>query len=113
MSAFSLAVMTSMATAVAAATLNAAPATGSATAPGTALTIYSNAAPGAVPPELYRQPGRGTVPGYAVVRQERDLDFAKGRNAVRFTDVAALIDPTPPMRTTGGFFASKARRKFF
>jgi hypothetical protein len=60
----------------------------------TALTIYSHAAPGAVSPDLYRVPGRGTVPGYAVVRQERDLDFSKGRNAVRFTDVAALIDPT-------------------
>jgi hypothetical protein len=65
--------------------------------PGTALTIYSHAAPGAVSPELYRQPGRGTVPGYAVVRQERDLEFTKGRNAVRFTDVAALIDPTTVM----------------
>ncbi len=28
------------------------------------------------------------------MRQERDLDFSKGRNAVRFTDVAAQIDPT-------------------
>jgi hypothetical protein len=63
-------------------------------AAATALTIYSHAAPGAVSPELYRTPGRGNVPGYAVVRQERDLEFAKGRNAVRFSDVAALIDPT-------------------
>jgi hypothetical protein len=47
-----------------------------------------------VSPELYRTPGRGAVPGYAVIRQERDLDLNKGRNAVRFTDVAALIDPT-------------------
>jgi hypothetical protein len=62
--------------------------------PGTALTIYSHAAPGAVSPELLRQPGRGSVPGYAVVRQERGLEFSKGRNAVRFNDVAALIDPT-------------------
>ncbi len=43
---------------------------------------------------LYRSPGRGAVPGYAVVRQERDIDLAQGRNAVRFADVAALIDPT-------------------
>lgn len=64
------------------------------TSAGTALTIYSHAAPGAVSPELYRTSGRGTVPGYAVVRQEREFDFSKGRNAVRFTDVAALIDPT-------------------
>jgi hypothetical protein len=95
MSTISLAAKTAMAAAVAAASLNAPPgSTATPPASGTALTIYSRAAPGAVPPELYRQPGRGTVPGYAVVRQERDLDFTKGRNAVRFTDVAALIDPT-------------------
>ena len=36
---------------------------------GTALTIYSTLQPGAVPPELYRDGGRGpAVPGYAVVR---------------------------------------------
>lgn len=63
-------------------------------AAATALTIYSHAAPGAVSPELYRSPGRGNVPGYAVVRQERAIDFAQGRNTVRFSDVAALIDPT-------------------
>jgi hypothetical protein len=63
-------------------------------AAATALTIYSHAAPGAVSPELYRTPSRGSVPGYAVVRQERALDFAQGRNTVRFSDVAALIDPT-------------------
>ncbi len=95
MSTISLAAKTSMAAAVAAASLNAPPGSTATPPPsGTALTIYSRAAPGAVPPELYRQPGRGAVPGYAVVRQERDLDFTKGRNAVRFTDVAALIDPT-------------------
>lgn len=63
-------------------------------AAATALTIYSHTAPGAVSPELYRSPGRGNVPGYAVVRQDRALDFAQGRNTVRFSDVAALIDPT-------------------
>ncbi len=67
---------------------------GQATPPATALTIYSNAAPGSISPDAYRSPVRGAVPGYAVIRQERDLDLAKGRNAVRFTDVAALIDPT-------------------
>ena len=61
---------------------------------GTALTIYSSAAPGAIPPEMTRAPNRGALPGYAVVRQQRDLEFARGRNAVRFSDVAALIDPT-------------------
>ena len=91
----SLAAKTSIAAAVAAASLNAPPESSTVPASsGTALTIYSHAAPGAVSPEVYRQPGRGAVPGYAVVRQERDLEFSKGRNAVRFTDVAALIDPT-------------------
>jgi hypothetical protein len=62
---------------------------------GNALTIYSNARPGAVSPELYRGGGNGqAVPGYAVVRQQRELALNHGRNAVRFSDVAALIDPT-------------------
>lgn len=60
-----------------------------------ALTIYSNMRPGAVSPDTYRHGGHGqAVPGYAVVRQERELQLARGRNTVRFTDVAALIDPT-------------------
>jgi hypothetical protein len=63
-------------------------------ATGTALTIYSSAGAGSVPPEMYRYPGRSGVQGYAVVRQERDIDVVKGRNEVKFTDVAALIDPT-------------------
>lgn len=62
--------------------------------PATALTIYSSAAPGQLTAEALRAPGRLSLPGYAVVRQERDLDFTRGRNAVRFSDVAALIDPT-------------------
>lgn len=62
---------------------------------GNALTIYSSGRPGAVPPELYRGGGNGqTVPGYAVVRQQRELALNRGRNTVRFTDVAGLIDPT-------------------
>jgi len=62
---------------------------------GNALTIYSTARPGAISPEVYRHGGRGqAIPGYAVVRHERDLALNRGRNTVRFTDVAALIDPT-------------------
>ena len=61
---------------------------------GDALTIYSNARPGAIAPELYRQGARGQIPGYAMVRHERELQLTRGRNTVRFTDVAALIDPT-------------------
>jgi hypothetical protein len=66
----------------------------------TAVTIYSSAAPGAIPPEMYRPlpgynaPNGMAVPGYAMIRQERALNLANGRSTVKFTDVAALIDPT-------------------
>jgi hypothetical protein len=66
----------------------------------TAITIYSSAQPGAISPEYYRPlPGQGTpsamgVPGYAMVRAERDVELGVGRSQLRFTDVAALIDPT-------------------
>ncbi|HZW09916.1 MAG TPA: hypothetical protein VFF69_08430 [Phycisphaerales bacterium] len=71
----------------------------------TALTIYSSAAPGAIPPELYRpSPNAGynpyegqQLPGYAVVKQERSVELGEGRSVVRFTDVAAYIDPTTVM----------------
>jgi len=69
----------------------------------TMLTIYSTTEPGAVPPELYR-PGspssgysprfRGQIPGYAVVKQEREIDLAAGRSTIRFSEVPARIDPT-------------------
>jgi hypothetical protein len=69
--------------------------------PGVALTIYSTAQPGAVPPELYRpalgeagRPRPLEVPGYAVVRQQRTIDLQAGINVIRFSDVAAKIDPT-------------------
>jgi hypothetical protein len=73
-----------------------------AAAPGddVAITIYSSAQPGAISPEYYRPlPGQGTppamgVPGYAMVRQERAVQLGAGRSQIRFTDVAALIDPT-------------------
>ena len=59
------------------------------------LTIYSVARPGAIAADTYRQGGTGqNVPGYAVVRHERDVLLDRTRSTVRFTDVAALIDPT-------------------
>jgi len=77
------------------ATLQLAPAFAQQDTVGTALTIYSNARPGALPPEFYRGGGNSVaVPGYAVVRHQRELPLNRGRNAVRFSDVAALIDPT-------------------
>ena len=66
----------------------------------TAITIYSSAQPGAISPQFYRPlpgqraPNAMTVPGYALVRTERDVQLPAGRSQLRFTDVAALIDPT-------------------
>jgi hypothetical protein len=73
-------------------------AAGEADSGGDALTIYSTAQPGALAPEFYRNGGRGQgIPGYAVVRQQRDLNLIRGANNVRFSDVAAYIDPTTVM----------------
>lgn len=70
----------------------------------TALTIYSTATPGAIPAEWYRPvPGQSQsygynrynqIPGYAVIRQDRTLEIEQGLSELRFTDVAALLDPT-------------------
>ena len=60
-----------------------------------AVTIYSTASPGAISADSYRYGGGGQgVPGYATVRHEREVPLTAGRNTVRFTDVAGLIDPT-------------------
>ncbi len=77
---------------------------GLALADDTALTIYSTAAPGAIPAEWYRPvPGQSQgygynrynqIPGYAVIRQDRTLEIDKGLSELKFTDVAALLDPT-------------------
>ena len=66
----------------------------------TAITIYSTARPGGISAELYRpMPGQGvpnamSVPGYALVRDDRELKIKQGRSQISFTEVAALIDPT-------------------
>ncbi len=68
--------------------------------PQVSLTVYSSATPGGIPAEWYRPlPGMGSppasaLPGFALVRLDRDLGFAKGRSVLKLTDVAALIDPT-------------------
>ena len=60
-----------------------------------AITIYSTASPGSISPDQYRNSGGGgNLPGYATVRHERDIPLSAGRNTIRFTDVAGLIDPT-------------------
>lgn len=67
------------------------------------LTIYSTAAPGAMSPELYRPlpdtsgstgSSLSAIPGYAVVRRKTEILLEETRSTVRFTDVAAHIDPT-------------------
>src|SRR5438093_10329283 len=85
---------TTIAAALAGLTASAGEVAGQQPAAGTALTIYSSAGPGSIAPEMYRYPGRSGVQGYAVVRQEREIEVARGRNEVKFSDVAALIDPT-------------------
>ena len=71
-----------------------------AAAEDTAITIYSSAEPGAISPDQYRPvpgsevPNASSVPGYAMIRQERDVKLANGRSTLKFADVAALIDPT-------------------
>jgi len=79
---------------------------GQAAADGTALTIYSSAQPGAIPAEMYRPVPGGSnygysrnnqIPGYAVVKQLRDLSIEKGVSELSFSGVAALLDPTTVM----------------
>ncbi len=68
--------------------------------PETSLTVYSSAQPGGIPAEWYRPlPGMGSpaaseLPGFALVRLDRELQIPRGRGTIQFTDVAALIDPT-------------------
>lgn len=49
----------------------------------TALTIYSSSTP-----------GPGQTVGFAIVRHDRDIELGESRTTIRFTDVAARIDPT-------------------
>lgn len=66
----------------------------------TAVTIYSKAEPGAVDAAFYR-PVNGqvsyygaTIPGYAMIRQTRAVNLDQKETILKFSDVAALIDPT-------------------
>jgi hypothetical protein len=74
--------------------------TAAAAEPQVSLTVYSSAQPGGIPAEWYRPlPGMGTppanaLPGFALVRLDRDLELQRGRSSFKLTDVAALLDPT-------------------
>jgi hypothetical protein len=62
---------------------------------GSAVTIYSSAPPGAIDPQVLRNGGDGLlIPGYALIREEREFTLKGGRNVVRVNDVPAFIDPT-------------------
>lgn len=69
----------------------------------TSVTIYSTATPGSINPDMYRptlsSAGGGwhnysQIPGYAVVKEKRRVSLDSGNTDVKFTDVAAFIDPT-------------------
>jgi hypothetical protein len=55
-----------------------------------AITIYSTGAS----VRVGRHGGQSGTPGYAVVRHERPMELRTGRNGIKFSDVAAQIDPT-------------------
>jgi hypothetical protein len=70
--------------------------------PGFSLTIYSNADPATFDPqEIVRQETfnpyylqQNLLPGYGIVRENREIKLDAGDNTIRFTDVATGIDPT-------------------
>ncbi len=71
-------------------------------APGFSLTIYSSADPASFDPRAYVQQQtlnayyaiQNPLPGYGVVRENREIPLAEGDDIVRYTDVATGIDPT-------------------
>lgn len=63
-----------------------------AASPSTGLTIYSNAAPGTAKLENYSSAEQ--VPGYAIVRGERDIQLTARKSKLQWSDVAATIDPS-------------------
>jgi len=59
------------------------------------ITIYSSAQPGTLSQQIFKSGGEGyNVPGYALIRQEREFTLNRGRNTLRLSDVAGQIDPT-------------------
>jgi hypothetical protein len=60
---------------------------------GYSLTVYSAAEPGQISTDRLSSYGMN-LPGYAVVRDGREMNLPKGVGDVRFSDVAQRIDPT-------------------
>jgi len=71
-------------------------------APGVSLTVYSSADPAGFDPQQFIAQQRmgfnpslaWQVPGFGVVKEVRPVTLVAGPQSVRFTDVAAFIDPT-------------------
>ena len=69
---------------------------------GISLTVYSSADPAGFDPQRFisqqragNNPGAAwAVPGFGLVRETRTVSLDKGQGELRFTDVAAFIDPT-------------------
>jgi len=61
--------------------------------PDFALTVYSSAAPGSIDMQRLANYGQN-LPGYALVRDRRQMFLPQGRGELRFTDVAAHMYPT-------------------
>lgn len=57
------------------------------------LTVYSSAQPGQIDTQRLADYG-DRLPGYALVRDARRLTLERGTSTLRFTDVAARMDPT-------------------
>ena len=57
------------------------------------LTVYSAAQPGSLSTERLADYG-DRLPGYALVRDRREMSLPQGAGEVRFSDVAKRIDPT-------------------
>lgn len=67
----------------------------------TNLIIYSTVTPNGIPAEFYRssindiQPIPSfSIPGYAIVQENKNIDFKAGANIVRLSDIPTFIDPT-------------------
>ncbi|MBC6943714.1 MAG: DUF4139 domain-containing protein [Xanthomonadales bacterium] len=67
--------------------------TATAASPDFSITVYSSAAPGSLTSEQLASYGL-RLPGYALVRDRRELELPNGTGEVRFSDVATRIDPT-------------------
>ena len=69
---------------------------------GISLTVYSSADPAGFDPQRFISQQRvgsnpnsaWAVPGFGLVRETRTVSIEKGLGDLRFTDVAAFIDPT-------------------